>query len=1621
MQQTMIRGWGKTLSKKAIIIISCVAGVFVIAAIAAVIIAAVFIVGRFARRGGEENAYAEYEYETPAGAPRRPHDAAQEFSDFTIAPTALGGINIEALDTTEFGIAVDSGFIISSQTQVLTAEHLNSYLSSRCGKNFTVEEQTSGVFLLQFSQEPEPNAIINLVYEPPGYAAASHAFQTADIFRVTATTPARNTHGIPVNTGIEITFNKPLAGGIAAFEEAFSIYPPAEGRFLQRENIYIFAPELEFGRNYTVTIRQGLESVTGDVLAEDFSFAFTTQWGTATARPFSILGNAYETFLPWNEVFVAINISSEFRWRDFVINVYDLQTYENFINFEGTETGVHIGEFEMELAEFQGGHSSFFYLFLGQPLPEGYYVLEIQSTEPGIHLTAYKFIQVSPISVYSISVDAESVFWVHDASSGEPAQGARIIIDGTTAGVTNSEGVAVVDTTENRRAEITIEYAQYLPFAYTKPTFAPRTPLPFQRFLSYIYTDRPQYRPNDTIDVFGVIKPLYGHAHSADDVFTLRIGRIFEMPLELDAHYSFAVRIPVENMFGHSDITVEVNGERLMSAWISFFDYTNLVFVITGELDRIAYDAGDYAHAEILLTTFAGRPAEGIALSRGQNEPNIVTDENGLASGNIPIYDWTRATNWHPRWSSFWFSVAGVADVSQSISLSHIVVPRNVMLEHELDGSELTVYTNEILTDRINEEYQNARAWTDISPDTFRGAPVDIDFRIEVTRYVTTRTIRHQQYDHINRRMITTYNFNTTSSLYRTIPARTENGRTVVTDIPVSDDPMIRYRFEIRYYDTRGRETVVWVHTGWWHTQQQESSIRFFNFSVENRNLTLGETTMVSIIEVENEWYWGWYWYGSQAEGATVPDGRMIAVLVRDGVISAQTGPTHGVPVTFTEAAISNAILFGAFFDGQYIFPINNSTPLNFDHTARELEIELSFDRENYSPGDEVTITIQTSRQAQVLISVVDESSFQGMWHTANFLTRLYNSALISRWDISVYQFASHRQHNFGGAGEGAEGGGNGDGGYGINFRDFFVDNPIFETVQTDANGLATFTFTLPDQITSWRVTALGLSQDGFAGDTRENIISYLDFYADLLFTNEYIVGDDIAVLARAFGVAGPVDFTFNVLRGGETIFSDSHLTTTGRAVFNAGKLPAGEYTMQLIAVTGMDIDAVEKPFSVAHSGLIMQNRASVVISPESPNGFSPDEFNMRNLPVHVTLTNANIRPLTRILFGASNSRSFRTDYIAGAAFRDYFFRGEVDVYAVRARVQADSGGIPELTYEYADLFYTARFVTAFPEFVDRDRVLRYIERELAEHDTPVRRAAALLARAGLGEPVLLQIRDEAENMRVNDVRVISYLAAALVAVGDDAGAAQLLTIETNAPVHLTAVEQQTVSTLRFFINTAINPEAAWAHVNRGYANQYVSDAPERINFVRRVRLRGDTVSEFSYFHNGQTHTARLENFDRLHLQLTHGDFLALNVTPTVGETNFHVDFYGYDSTGWDSADERIQISRTITRDGDLYRVELTVVFPHDAYGSFTIYDRIPSNMRHVPLRRNHTPGQPWFSVRPIQRQLMEANLFLRRGDQNRTRVVYYHVMELFEGDMAPGTTYITNRRLDNHLWGSTQ
>jgi uncharacterized protein YfaS (alpha-2-macroglobulin family) len=83
-----------------------------------------------------------------------------------------------------------------------------------------------------------------------------------------------------------------------------------------------------------------------------------------------------------------------------------------------------------------------------------------------------------------------------------------------------------------------------------------------------------------------------------------------------------------------------------------------------------------------------------------------------------------------------------------------------------------------------------------------------------------------------------------------------------------------------------------------------------------------------------------------------------------------------------------------------------------------------------------------------------------------------------------------------------------------INFPDTALWMP---SVRTGKDGLAKISFRLPDSITSYRMTARGVTLDGIAGEARGNIVAKQDFFVNLRTPQFFVSGDEAVITAHIF------------------------------------------------------------------------------------------------------------------------------------------------------------------------------------------------------------------------------------------------------------------------------------------------------------------------------------------------------------------------------------------------------------------------------------------------------------------------------------------------------------------------
>ena len=110
------------------------------------------------------------------------------------------------------------------------------------------------------------------------------ALRTIGYLEVAEVLPAPGSEAVDTDSVITVIFNRPVVPLVAAEEQdtlpdPLALDPPVEGQGeWVNTSIYLFTPAdgLRGGTTYTATVRAGLEDVTGGVLAEDYTWTFTT-------------------------------------------------------------------------------------------------------------------------------------------------------------------------------------------------------------------------------------------------------------------------------------------------------------------------------------------------------------------------------------------------------------------------------------------------------------------------------------------------------------------------------------------------------------------------------------------------------------------------------------------------------------------------------------------------------------------------------------------------------------------------------------------------------------------------------------------------------------------------------------------------------------------------------------------------------------------------------------------------------------------------------------------------------------------------------------------------------------------------------------------------------------------------------------------------------------------------------------------------------------------------------------------------------------------------------------------------------------------------------------------------
>ena len=192
------------------------------------------------------------------------------------------------------------------------------------------------------------------------------------------------------------------------------------------------------------------------------------------------------------------------------------------------------------------------------------------------------------------------------------------------------------------------------------------------------------------------------------------------------------------------------------------------------------------------------------------------------------------------------------------------------------------------------------------------------------------------------------------------------------------------------------------------------------------------------------------------------------------------------------------------------------STNLSVSADQRRLSVSVTPDRSSYAPRTEATFTVQVTSadgkpaQAELSFALVDEA----IYALSEELAQDPFEAFYSERSNAVRTFDALRPTRYIGGGRGG-GGGGGDllGNPRFNFPDTAYWNPH---VVTDENGRASVKVTLPDSLTRWRIVVRAVTADEFprVGEAVAKITTTQPIVIRPVLPRQLVQGDRVSISA---------------------------------------------------------------------------------------------------------------------------------------------------------------------------------------------------------------------------------------------------------------------------------------------------------------------------------------------------------------------------------------------------------------------------------------------------------------------------------------------------------------------------
>lgn len=1111
-------------------------------------------------------------------------------NNFTQNTTTIAVIkSVEPTKSLNGIVQNDSEFLIYAEDTNLETVQKSLYIEPAL--EYVIKEESNNVYKLTFKQNIPDNTIVKLQYVKNKITEDSWAYQTSNKLSVSSTYPANNESYVSQNTVIDVKLSY---ANVENFEENVKITPSIDGKWENLGNVWRFTPSKELEeQKYTIKINKGIK-VQEQTLEEDYIFSFkvgktfektkyshilTTLDEIENCKTDELLKIYYETniYVESDEEISKIEISKFAKIEQF-------KEYLKDKNFENAEK---IGNYEF--TKFEN------YLQLNKTLQTGYYVASVKNQNNKEIFNCP--IQINELSAYAVQTERDIIVWV--AKDKDLAENVSVqYLEQETK--TNKDGIAefkdVLDGTKiikyvtigNDQDKLLVGIYNYEQNNYPS---------------GYIYTDRPLYKNTDTINIWGFVPRKLFYDKIEENSFYIQLGNEEKEQIKIDESGSFNYKIDLNNYIDtqYTGLKLYYKDCQLAYREISIRKYELQNYIYNVMIDRNYGYEGEEFNFEVKVEHITGLfvPNKTVEVRYNDNIYREITNENGIAKFTIKLIN-VNQENTAPMYSEIAIYNGDSIEYTDSSEYVPIYVLNSKsyakIKTEDNKKYELTLYklnTGKNVTVRYNlEEIYEGKYNTDI--------------KINLIETVMEKTISSYTYNNYTKENEPNYAWIKTAENVKnikTIP--TSDGRIEIDTNKLEfkeNTDNLGYHYEIEFvykdeenkeikekqyinmYDEYSNDTLgytyfienngcgfgdlpVPINYGYYtYRYLLKKDIDIFSVG-ETVRFTLAESTLAGIKDINN-------------------NGKILRLVLKENIIQKDVIEDDDLNYTFTEEEFPGCGITSAYFyDGKfYRMPVYY---FDYKEEDRKVDVEIIADKEEYKPGDKVTLTVKTTNNSNpiksiVNISVINKAIFELMEDSTSILYNIYENKL-----YNVYTYSTYKDY-FEGYASG-EGGGIG------SPRGNFGDTAHFETIETDENGIATVSFTLPDNVTTYTVTAHSVNEDLYAGVNKIDIVSKLDFFIQSTEPRNVKVTDDLVLNATAIAEENyNVKYEFKIKELDKVLTTEAN--TNSIATVNFGKIPFGTYHAIIKAQYGEHEDGIEYEFNIIESAQEVKEKQTVKI-----------------------------------------------------------------------------------------------------------------------------------------------------------------------------------------------------------------------------------------------------------------------------------------------------------------------------------------------------------------------------------------------------------------------------------------